>query len=341
MDKKALLATCLVSGGILPSLSRVKAACRRDVPILAYHRVWDIADEDRFPFDAELVSASIADFGWQMEYVRENFNPITCETLLRVLDGRIEAPPRPVVITFDDGFEDNYQNAFPILSALHIPATIFLSTGYIDGETSFWYDRLAHLILQAPDRKLELKGVPGPLALGPSRASRREVLHRILRALKNMPNECRLDVLRYIDAELGGCFDPTTAIESRPMNWNQVREMSAAGIEFGSHTVTHPILSQLSDTDLAFELTESRRAIESQIGKPVECLSYPVGGAAAFDQRVQHAARRAGYRLAASYIPGTNLVASPLRFGLRRQHVERYTSRAYFAALLGLPELFQ
>src|SRR5437868_4271268 len=103
LGKKELLAQCLVSGHMLPAISRVRSVWRADIPILAYHRIWDVTDEDRFPFDIELVSASIADFGWQMQYLQLNFNPITFRTLIQILDGETEAPPRPVIVTFDDG----------------------------------------------------------------------------------------------------------------------------------------------------------------------------------------------------------------------------------------------
>ncbi|HEY3967272.1 MAG TPA: polysaccharide deacetylase family protein [Planctomycetaceae bacterium] len=341
IDKKLLLAKCLVTGRVLSPLSRIRAACRTDIPILAYHRIWDISDEDQFSFDVELVSAGIADFRWQMEYVRQNFDPITFETLLKIVDGEISAPPRPIIVTFDDGFEDNYQHAFPVLSSLDIPATIFLSTGYINGDQTFWYDRLAHQILRAPERELNVTGLAGPLRLLADIPSRRQTIRSVLGELKRMPNERRLEALRIIEVELGSAADNLPATESRPMNWNQVREMARAGIEFGSHTVTHPILANLTDDDLRFELVESRRAIEEQIRKPVSVICYPVGGRTAFNDRVRQAAALAGYRLGISYLPGTNPLRGIDRYGMRRQHVERYTERPYFAAMLGLPEVFQ
>ena len=117
--------------------------------------------------------------------------------------------------------------------------------------------------------------------------------------------------------------------------------MANCGIEFGSHTVTHPILTNLTDKELDFELVKSRRDIETQTGRPVHAVSYPVGGRSAFDDRVRSAANRAGYCLGLSYLPGTNRLPGLDRSGLRRQHIERYTDRAYFAAMLGLPEVFQ
>jgi len=341
IDKKALLARCLVSGRMLAPLARIRSACRADVPILAYHRIWDIRCEDAFPFDVELVSASVAEFRWQMEYVRENFDPITFAALLDILEGITPAPPRPIIITFDDGFEDNFENAFPILSALEIPATIFLSTGYIASQQTFWYDRLAHMLLLAPERELTAKGFAETIQLGPDAKSRRRALRKVLAELKLMPNQCRLEVLGHLEFELGPLSEDRPSLESRPLNWDQVREMAQAGIEFGSHTVTHPILANLTDDELEFELAESRRAIEMQTGKPVTTISYPVGGRNAFNDRVRQEVQRAGYRLGVSYIPGTNPLSGLDHYGLRRQHVERYTERSYFAAMLGLPEVFR
>lgn len=339
--KKGLLAHCLAGTRVLPLLGRVRSSLRADIPILAYHRVWDVADEDSFPFDVELVSASIADFAWQMEYVRLNFNPITFRTLLRIIDGEEQPPPRPVIVTFDDGFDDNYRHAFPILAARDIPATIFIATGYVDSDRTFWFDRLAHLILSAHPQTLHVKGLAEPVPLPAAANARRATLGRLLEHLKQVPNELRLEILRHIDAVLGAGDFALDAQESQPMNWNQVREMAAAGMEFGSHTVTHPILANLGDDDLWFELTESKRVIEQQTGRTVQVIGYPVGGATAFDERVRHMARGAGYRLGASYISGTNLPQNLDHFGLKRLHVERYTSRAYFAAMLNLPEVFQ
>lgn len=341
IDKRKLLARCLVAGRALSPLARIRAACRTDIPILAYHRVWDVDDEDKFQFDIELVSASTADFRWQMEYVRQNFDPITIGTLLQILEGDAPAPPKPIIITFDDGFDDNFQNAFPILNSLDIPATMFLSTGYIGGETTFWYDRLAHLILRAPYGELTVKGLTETVRLFADISSRRQALRSVLKEMKRMPNELRLEVLKALETELGSVYADLASIESRPLNWNQVREMASVGIEFGSHTVTHPILANLTDDDLQFELVGSRRTIEEQTGMPVHAISYPVGGRNAFDDRVRRETNRAGYRLGLSYVPGTNPLHGLDRYGLRRQHVERYTERAYFAAMLGLPELFQ
>ena len=155
-----------------------------------------------------------------------------------------------------------------------------------------------------------------------------------------MPNDQRLATIDELDASLDGDADRSATVESGPMTWRQVSEMSAAGIEIGSHSETHPILANVSDGELHHELNESKRSIESYVHRPVTAISYPVGGATAFDKRVCAAVQAAGYRFGVAYVPGTNRLNALDHFGLRRLHVERYTDRAYFASMLNLPEVF-
>ncbi len=338
--RRGMLARILSTGRLTGVVGRIRARRRLEVPILAYHRIWDLASDGHFPYDVELISASTADFAWQVQYVRENFDPITFDTLIKILDGALPAPPRPLIMTFDDGYDDNYHHAFPILLAHGVPATVFLATGYIDQPQTFWYDRLAQLVMTAAPREIRLPGLAEPQTLPAAPNGRRMALKQLLKHLKQVPNEMRLAALRRLESDLTEDDIPHESPQSRPLNWNQVREMAAGGIEFGSHSVSHPILANLTDADLWCELTESRRVIEDQLRTPVQVISYPVGGVSAFDERVRRMARGAGYRLGVSYLPGSNALNSFDPFAVRRLHVERYTDRSYFSAMLNIPELF-
>lgn len=311
-----------------------------EVPILAYHRVFDMGQEAAFSFDPDLVSASSSAFAWQMQYLRDRYHPITFQALLNVMDGKAELPPRPVIVSFDDGYDDNYLNAFPVLRSLEMPATIFVSTGYIGSGKPFWFDLVAHILYHAPGGTMTVKALGITLSLDTGVDSRRVAACRLVSALKRVSNAQRLDILDWLEHEHGAAMRPADFCLSRPLDWNQIREMSAAGIEFGSHTVNHPILSRLDDDELRQELTESRLHLERELGKPAPVLAYPVGGPEEFNEKVTQAATAAGYRLGVSYMPGVNRLGNMDRFRLRRQHVERYISNAYFAGLLSLPEIF-
>ena len=245
-----------------------------------------------------------------------------------------------MIVSFDDGYDDNYLNAFPVLRSLEIPATIFVSTGYIGSGKPFWFDLVAHILYHAPNGSLTVKALGIALSLDTGVDSRRIAASRLVGALKRVSNAQRLDILDWFEREHGDAMKSGDFRLSHPLDWDQIREMSAAGIEFGSHTVSHPILSRLDDEELRQELTQSRLRLEQELGKPAPVLAYPVGGPEEFNEKVVQAATAAGYRLGVCYMPGVNRLGDVDRFRLRRQHVERYTSNAYFSGLLSLPEIF-
>lgn len=333
--KRRFLAQVLAQTRIAPLCLRLTGSCER-LTVLAYHRIVDLGDEDRFAFDPELVSASQADFAWQMEFVRRHFNAITFATLLESLEQGRPLPPRALVISFDDGHRDNYESAFPVLRRLGVPATIFLSTGYIGTQDVFWFERVAHLLYCRPAGVLAIReiGFEADLLDVPSRRAATALLLEILKAV---PNDKRLETLARLE-QLAAAPAAVDGYGDSGLSWEQVREMSDWGIEFGSHAVTHPVLTRLDDEALDRELVESRRTIEARTGKTCQVLAYPVG---AFEPRVVSATQRAGYKLGVGYSAGANDMRRFESFAIRRLHVERYMSRAYFQSMVALPQVFE
>ena len=337
--KKDALAWLFAAAGISALTTRLRFGQSRSVAILAYHRVFDIGREDDFPYDPELVSASVADFEWQMRTLRRRFDPMHLREVLSCADEGRPLPPRAVVVTFDDGHGDNYTHAFPVLRALGIPATIFLSTGYMDRKEPFWFDEVAFRLYHSPRRNLELSSLRLRLTLG-SVTQRRLVTRDVLAGMKVVSNAVRLAALRELAKE-SGVAGPVNDALSRPLTWEQVREMRDSGIDFGSHALSHPILSRLSDEELHLELAGSKSDIEQRLGRTVECLAYPVGGGGAFDDRVVRIARQSGYRLGLTYVSGVNAWPAADGFRLRRLPVERNTTRARFEGMLAFPKLLE
>lgn len=325
--------------GALGIATALRRRFARTVPILAYHRILDVPNEDEFPFDVELVSASVRAFEEQMTFVKDHYQPITLSCLLSCVDNARPLPRGAIVVTFDDGFADNYHNAFPILRRLEIPATIFLATGYLDRQQMYWYEKLTHEVMTTRATELRLLD-EAPLTIGADATSRRGVLAKLLRRLKRVPNQQRLDCLADLERQLSPPKDCNGDLRSGPMNWEQVAEMARAGIEFGSHSVTHPVLSMLDPPDLDFELRASKASIEAVVGNPCQTIAYPVGGAEAFNARVQQAVQSAGYRLGLSYVSGADAPTDWDPFALRRLHVERYTGTHRFRAMLAAPSMF-
>ena len=336
--KKEMIGQVLYRIGALRIISSARAMVIRHLPILAYHRILNCLDEDLFKFDPELVSARGDQFRWQMNYIKKRFSPIKFQDLVLAIETGAVLPKHPIIITFDDGFDDNYRVAYPILHDLGIPATIFLSTGYIGKNNTFWFDWLVYMICTTSKTELELTGV-GHIVLKNGLKERRAICKELLKWAKRIPEVNRRQLIVDVEKQVDMCQPKEGFTESRPLTWEQVKEMAENGIEFGSHTVNHPILANLDEEDLKHELTQSKTTIEHKIGQEVNVLAYPVGGYIAFNKHVQVVAKKSGYKLACSYLPGTNKQNISDHFALRRLHVERYTDEASFAAMICLPEI--
>lgn len=339
LGKKQLAAMAWSRSGLARGALRLGGGSPRQLTVLAYHRVLDVGDEDRFVGDPELVSASTADFDWQMRLVARYFRPTTFGRVLELSAAGLPLPPRSLIVTFDDGHADNYCNAFPVLRATHVPATIFVSTAYVESDTPYWFDLVARIFGAAPPGPLQLTSVPLRVTLSDA-GSRRAATGQLLAQLKRVPNAQRLECLSELQSQPH--WRASVPAQGGPfaMTWAQIREMSTAGIEFGSHTVTHPILTQLTRVELDRELSESREVIRRETGQPVDVVAYPIGKHFAFDQTVIDACRACGYRLGVSYETGVNAWPSDQPFALRRLAVERYTSREMFESILSLPGIF-
>lgn len=332
--KKAMLGDVWGRSGLAAASLSLRVGARSKLLILAYHRVLDTPVEDDFSGDPELISASTADFERQMRFVRTHFTPLHFSDVLQAVDAGRPLPRNSLIVTFDDGHIDNYTHAFPILRSLGVPATIFLSTQYIDTpETPFWFDHVAQLLYFAPKGPLHVDALDYRVTLD-SVASRRDAAGQLLRRLKREPNQRRVAIVDELAQSLGKHMPQA---QRAAMSWAEVGEMAASGIEFGSHTVSHPVLSQLDDAAIKQELSVSRDVIRAKTGQPVETIAYPVGKVDAFDDRVINAAKVCGYRLGISYETGTNPSSGFDNFALRRLAVERYISFNHFKAMLSMP----
>lgn len=179
------------------------------IPVLNYHQINDV--------DENLLTVSTTEFETQMAWLEENgFHTITASELINFLEGKGSLPERPVLITFDDGYIDNYQCAFPILKKHNMKACIFLISEYVSLYPNY-------------------------------------------------------------------------------LTWEQLAEMQAAGIEFGSHTVDHNVLTELSPNSVNHELADSRDMLEKRLKRRVEVLAYPCGFT---NEYIKSRVNATGYRAA-------------------------------------------
>ncbi len=272
-------------------------------PILAYHMISE-SPNGFFPED------SLHDFALQIGYLKKNYDVLSLEEIAeRISEGK--SVRRCAAITFDDGFRDNYEKAYPILKRYQIPATIFLTTGSIDNKEAPWFIKFRFLFMHSQKSCLDI-GLGGettnfPLA---NAHDRRRASDRLMRYLQTCPNEERLRVLNALPTLLE--VEPTGNLDMLMLTWEQIREMSRNGIHFGAHTITHPVLSQISTEIMRLEIESSKAVIEEKTGRAVKTFAYPFGRKEHYPRNAPAVLKDLGFTCAVTTEPGENAANAPL-----------------------------
>jgi peptidoglycan/xylan/chitin deacetylase (PgdA/CDA1 family) len=244
------------------------------------------------------LGVSASEFRRQMDYLlRNRFEPVSASAVRDFFVRGTELPPRAFLVTFDDGYKNNLTVAAPILKSFGIPAIVFVSTGYIGNRRFYWFHEMALRILDWPVDRIRLPQDDSPTALPRSAFDRRVFARRATEQCKTIPNQARLEYLSYLRSQTPS-RSPEGEEEFEAMTWDEVRALSCFGIEAGSHTVQHPILSQLSVAEAIAELRESKETIERELQSPCYALAYPNGRGTDYSAEVAASARAAGYALA-------------------------------------------
>ncbi len=337
--RRQLLARWCHRTGMLPLLRRMRLGSRDDVRVLAYHRVLETAEPEGFSFDTDLISASAQAFHDQMAYLKKHFVPMRFTEMLDQLARGQRVPKGAVLVTFDDGYDDNYRVAFPILRDLGMSAMFFVSTGHIDSGRPYAYDWLVHMVCSTAADRLIAPELQLDWTLGRTLAERRVQASELLDRLKSLDDDGQSALINRLETE----WNMPRAHghdHCRPMTWDQLREMRRAGMEVGSHGVHHRMLAKLSPERMSAEVHGSKATLERELGAPIDVLSYPVGGPDAFDAETVDAVRAAGFRMACSYVAGTGAVQATTLYSLPRLPVERQMDREWFEAMVSVPEVF-
>jgi peptidoglycan/xylan/chitin deacetylase (PgdA/CDA1 family) len=309
--KKAALIAFHKSGG----LSMARWMNRKGLRILMYHRFTERESLAR-----------------QCAHIRARYSPVSMSQAADWLMHGGQLPENALVITVDDGYRDFYQVAYPVLSEYGIPATVYLVSDFVDRTLWLWVDQVRYGFLHGEARsfQMEIAGRP-PLRfeLG-TRETRTRAARAVTEAAKQLSNAERLRLLQGLPEQLEVRLPEQAPPEYEALQWDEVREMAAAGIEFGAHTRTHPILSRLAgDRELAGEIGGSKRQIEQRVGRPVEHFCYPNGARADVGPEAVDVVRAAEFRTAVTTESGLNHVGGD-RFRLLRIGVEPGLDDTYF-----------
>jgi len=309
--------------------------------VLAYHRI--VSDEIFAAHDAKIaVSTSVSNFKQQMQFIQQHFSLISMETLQLFLQGNCELPPRPALITFDDGYQDVLTQAMPILEQFKIPATVFLATEYMGTERMFLWDRATYCfeqtLLQAA--KLPLLGE----CTWETLAQREQLLKQWLAESKRCSDSERQAATHALEQVLQVQCPAKNKGGTAFLTWNQIRSLVEKGVSFGSHTCNHPILTKITRQQLSDELVLSKKKIEQEIKQDVLSFAYPNGLAGDFNRQIIDLLKELGYQCAFTLLAGP----SPLKHVQKQPlQIQRVTITAkdnyqrFILKLMGIVRLKQ
>ncbi len=228
----------------------------------------------------------------------------------------------PLVLTFDDGYYDNYTHGLALARELQIPFTLFLAPGYVESGDYFWWREGNRLVSHTQVREATIEGRIYHLDQPEERnILAQEILARLCQATSVAE---RQEFLRAVRQALP--VPPSVAPEEKPalpLKWAEVRELEESGwVSFGAHTMHHPILAYLTDPgEMQREVEECRTMLEQQLGHPVRTFAYPIGQLQHIGDNAVRAVQKAGYEWALTTLYGFNTPRSDPHL-LRRIEVD-------------------
>ena len=275
-----------------------------------YHRVLD--EKDRLTcFSQDGIVVSRDTFEKHMRFLGIHFNVISLDEFASRIEENSPFPARSCLVTFDDGWKDNFHNAYPLLEEIGIPSVIFLTTDFIGKQDQFWQERMTGLLFKLYDAyrgnnnvtvrlASEFSGVGLENIFSCKRDHLRDEISKLIPLLKAKSKE-EIDAIIQRLADLAGESGGEANTENAFMDWHEIRRMAKNGVSFGSHGKSHTLLTRLQPTEVEKEVIESKGRIEEELETTVYAFSYPNGD---YSQQVLDIVMNAGYKLGFSIESG-------------------------------------
>ena len=288
---------------------------RNQAKVLLYHRFSD----HNIPYRVQRSA-----FEKQVQYIAKNYHNVTMSTLVDVAAAN-KSQKNLLAVTVDDGYEDFFVHAYPILKKYNVPATLYVATDFVQRKASMlWPDELLYQLSHSVNKKLNI------LELGIERASgevelsiessddvRKVWLLLAGKYCKYFSLDERVAFFKKL-FEQTKVHTPNDIPDYKPISWPQLREISDAGIEIASHGCSHTILTKLTLNQCKHELEQSKKVLESQLQLPIKTFGYPNGQVGDYNDDIINEVKSAGYLGAAvAFDDGAN--ASSNLFTLRRK----------------------
>ncbi len=265
--------------------------------VLMYHRVLD-DPEAQEEYAQTGIAVSTATFAAQVAYLARRYTVLSAGDYVERLRRNETLPPRCAVITFDDGWRDNFENAYPILKRFGIPATIFVCSDFVGTTAKFWFHNLLHAVvtrnLGARDLQVALETAAGGKRDNlkiPETLVGVYLLDHFLRLAKSLQAP-EIDKLLAAVRPAAGAEKSEWAERRFVLSWDEIAAMEPDLVEIGSHGRSHRLLTAIPVMEAQQELLESKRILEAKTGRRVRVAAYPNG---AYDETIKGYAVAAGY----------------------------------------------
>lgn len=332
--KAVILARLLENTG----LNRLKREISHQYLIVFnYHRITPDVHGFASDFDDNIFGPTVSDFKHQMAFLRENAHIISIDDLKDILING-HKPSRPsVLITFDDGYKDNYDLALPVLREYGMPALFFIPTRNLMERRLGWWDEMSYIIKRASSGIISLgEPINREVVIG---EDRHKVKLELMGIMKTTPFLYFDKLIDTMAAATGVSRPPLKEQDDELMTLGELREMINLGMKIGSHTHSHNILANIDKDSQYFELTHSKEILEKQLGVSISAISYPVGLRESFNHETKRLAAQAGYEFGFSFYAGFNKLHSLDFYDIRR--VSPATNNLEFlSALISFPGIF-
>ncbi len=272
---------------------------KSELLVLCYHGVLAEPRPDRWSYDNWVDAAS---FRAQLRWLKEVVELTDLAGLRRWHEGKWRGSRGPALITFDDGYRNNLTQAAPILLEESLPSIFFLASGYVGTCRVLWLDEIRVQVLNWPDPSVRLpsgetRQIPSDLT------GRRRMANEIVEGVKQLTEEPCRDYRDYLRSKTERVELMDDAEARSFMSWDDARKLREMGFEIGAHTVSHPILSKISQERVASELRESKTAIERELNLLTKALAYPNGTSRDVNEQVFAETEKAGFEWAFTTAP--------------------------------------
>jgi peptidoglycan/xylan/chitin deacetylase (PgdA/CDA1 family) len=309
---KSIIARSFRYSGMMAALERLDRQPPNTLRVIAFHRL-GVAERPDDHLDPDLCCASPEEFTRQILFINKRYRIIDVQWFVEaVRDGR-SLPPRAVLLTFDDGYSDFAEHAWPVLRELGLPALLFVPTAYPgDQSRVFWWDAVHQMVSRTDRGDVAVEG-RGPVKLDGGRA-RREATTEIIEHLIGLPNAQRLSCLDRLQQELA----VTPHREDSMLTWDDLRRLAGEGLDIAPHTHAHPILTRLPEPEMVEEVRTSRRLIREEVGQDHPVFCYPNGRRGTFNATSCRVLEENGFIAAFTTVWGANVIGRTPAMTLHR-----------------------